>query len=48
MKHWSNGIGWEMANSMCKNVFKKTQNFVVVWRFLSLSANKVTNIDIQY
>jgi hypothetical protein len=48
MKHWYNERGWEMANSMWKKVFKRTQNFVATWRFLSLSANEVINIDNQY
>jgi hypothetical protein len=48
MKHWSNGIGWEMADSMRKMFFKKIQNFVVAWRFLFLNANDVINIDNQY
>jgi hypothetical protein len=46
MKHWSNGIGWEIANYICKLFFKKTQNFVVAWRFLSLNVDEVTNIDV--
>jgi hypothetical protein len=24
MKHWSNGAGWEMTDSMCEQIFKKT------------------------
>jgi len=44
MKHWSNGAGWEMTDSMCEQVFKKTQNFMVARRFFSLSVNEVATI----
>ncbi len=37
-----------MANSICKFVFKKSQNFVVASRFLSLNVDEVTNINNQY
>jgi hypothetical protein len=45
MKHRSNGASWEMANFMCEQVLKKTQNFVAIGRFLSLSVDEVTTIN---
>jgi hypothetical protein len=48
MKHWSNGVGWEMTNSVCEKFQKKTQNVMVVRRLLSLSADEVTTIDNQF
>ncbi len=47
MKHWFDGVGWEMANFMCEQVLKKIQNVVVISRFVYLGVDEVKIIDDQ-
>jgi uncharacterized protein YhfF len=30
MKHWSNGVGWEMADNMCKQIMKRTKSAMAI------------------
>ncbi len=49
MHHWFDGASWEMVlDCMCKQVLKRTENAVARSRFISLSVEKVINIDNQY
>jgi len=49
MHHWFDGASWEMVlDCMCKQVLKRTENVVARSRFISLSVEKVINIDNQY
>jgi len=45
--HWSNSIGWEMANYMHELVVKKTRDLVQVAKFISFSYDEVTTLDQQ-
>jgi hypothetical protein len=49
MHHWFDGASWEMVlDCMCKQLLKRIESFVARNRFVSLSVDKVTNIDNQY
>jgi hypothetical protein len=47
MKHWFDGVGWEMANFMCEQVLKKIQSVVVISRFVYLGVDEVKINDDQ-
>jgi hypothetical protein len=49
MHHWFDGASWKMVlDCMCKQILKRTENVVVRSRFISLSIDKMINIDNQY
>jgi len=48
MKHWFDGVGWEMVDCLYEQVLKKIQNVVASSRFFSFSINEITTINNQY
>jgi hypothetical protein len=44
-RHWSDGVGWMLAECMFRQVEAKTLETVRSSRFISLSCDEVTSID---
>ncbi len=42
MKHWSNGVGWEMVDNMCKQIMKRPKS-VMAKRQVICPWNKIDN-----
>ncbi len=47
MKHWFDGVGWEMANFLCEEVLKKIESVVVINKFVYLGVDEMKIIDNQ-
>jgi hypothetical protein len=45
--HWSNSIGWEMANYIHELMVKETRDSVQVAKFISFSCDEITILDQQ-
>jgi hypothetical protein len=47
LKHWTEGAGWEMGESLLNVVQAKTKDIVNVVPYFSISCDEVTTVDNQ-
>lgn len=47
MKHWTEGAGWEMGESLLNVVQAKTKDIVSAAPYFSISCDEVTTVDNQ-
>ena len=46
-KHWSDGVGWELAECLYKQVQAKTKAVMKATRFFSITCDEVSTLDTQ-